>query len=206
MTSQLTARAEERETEKKFSKQLDSASKRLGLTLIALGLFWACAFVSIVYPQLPPNATSTPLADQMRMLMLQVAPQGWAFFTRSPREPRVLAWGKGSAGWTPVTQGPHSEARNAFGFNRASRAQGVETGVLLEQVPNEAWRDCPDGNVGVCLARLTPRIKTRNPGPTTTLCGEVTLVQQEPLPWAWFDPDAETTPMPAQVLPLDVTC
>ena len=68
------------------------------------------------------------------------------------------------------------------------------------------FQDCTDDPIQ-CLTEgknLTP-IELDNPTPTPLLCGRIAVVQQDPLPWAWLEAEAETT-MHSRVVVLDVTC
>ena len=181
-----------------------STARGLGTFLVGLVIAGTLFVFAILYPQLPANASSTDLTTQLRAVSFQIAPQGWAFFTISPRDPKVLAWAETSDGvWADAMRAPHSEPHNAFGFSRDSRAQGVEIGVLLEQTQSAVWTECTSEHIEQCLEDAPEGTSASNPGPSTTLCGDVALVQQEPLPWAWV---GSTTAMPAQVLRLEVSC
>ncbi|MFI9841256.1 SdpA family antimicrobial peptide system protein [Nonomuraea sp. NPDC051941] len=183
-----------------------SSNSRLGATAVALGLGWAVVIGYTVIGQLPTTAVELPaqrsVTDQARL----IAPQGWAFFTKSARTPRELAWRRGADGtWQPALLGPHSEARNLWGLDRRSRAQAVDLGVLTAAVPAERWSKCAAGVPAQCLDVAGAPVPIRNPAPEPLLCGELALTKQEPLPWAWADA-AGTTRMPISAVRLEVAC
>jgi antimicrobial peptide system SdpA family protein len=184
---------------------IESAHRRLGRVLVAIALMWAVVGLYVVHSQLPSNALTLPGQDDLRPDIQVIAPQGWAFFTRSPRHPYLLAWRPGAtADWQVAMLAPHAEPRNAFGFNRRSRAQPVEMALLGNLAPPERWVDCEDGDIAACLT-AAPAVAVTNPTPEPLLCGPVGLSSQEPLPWAWAEA-AGTTRMPAIVLRLEVRC
>lgn len=181
---------------------MTGARPRLGLLAVAVAAVWTVIGGSVVHAYLPPNAILLPYEGRLRQLLIAVAPQGWAFFTRNPREDRLLVFARTAVGWRSVHAGPHSEPRHVFGFDRSSRAQGVELGLLRVTIPTDRWSDC-DESITTCVADLTPYVVT-NPSPHPTLCGDIALAYQEPVPWAWADqPDLE---MPSRAVRLSVNC
>lgn len=138
-----------------------------------------------------------------------IVPEGWGFFTRDPREPRIVPYTLNPQGeWQNANLGPHSQGRWIFGFDRRSRAQGVEIGTLFGDVPEAGWTECGDDaeplDPPTCLDLAEP-ISVHNPSESPSLCGTVALVAQEPIPWAWRDA-IDTIEMPSRVLLLDVAC
>jgi antimicrobial peptide system SdpA family protein len=157
-----------------------------------------------VHAPMPANAVSLPYESSMRSWVRQLLPEGWAFFTRSPREADVAPVIRtGHGRWRDALLGPHAEPRNAFGFARRSRAQGVELGMLSGSLRKDAWTDCR-GPVDACLERATA-VGVANTAPAPTLCGAVGLVSRPPVPWAWSRSSREIT-MPARVARLEVSC
>jgi antimicrobial peptide system SdpA family protein len=106
--------------------------------------------------------------------------------------------------WAPALKAPHSEPRNLFGLNRASRAQGVEMGLLRGAVREQDFTDCNE-EAADCLRRLPPGAALQNSSPDPTLCGPVGLALRAPVPWAWTR-DGSTTSMPSRVVRLEVRC
>lgn len=156
-----------------------------------------------VHSQMPTNALELPGEGQLRPALRVLLPQGWAFFTRSPREERYYTYRKEVDGWSVASLGPHSEAGNLFGLDRRSRAQGVELGLLHGVIPGGAWHKCAEHPLR-CLDGVTP-ISVSNRSPAPTLCGEIGIALQEPVPWAWSSARAELT-MPSRVVRLEISC
>jgi len=183
------------------------ADGRLGCRTVALACAWTLAIVYVVLAQLPAAAVTLPGQDALRGPIRAGATQGWAFFTKSPREAALTAFShNGGTSWASAMLGPHSEPRNAFGLGRASRAQGVEMGLLAGALHQENWVDCQDAPLDPCLQQIPPNAVARvdNPMPAPTLCGQIALKRQEPTPWAWATSEAEA--MPVAVARLEVSC
>ncbi|MCT9928955.1 SdpA family antimicrobial peptide system protein [Planotetraspora sp. A-T 1434] len=185
-----------------------TVTRRLGWTLVAMVAFWGSLIFYVVDTQLPSNALRLPGQEQLRLSVTAIAPQGWAFFTKSPRDPQIGVWRlsvepSGRKVWLDAKLTPHSELRNVLGFNRRSRAQGVELGILQTAVPRDKWTPCRGADVSACFDRVPSVLTLHNSSPDPIHCGSIGLVQREPLPWAWA---GSTTVMPAKVARIEVTC
>jgi antimicrobial peptide system SdpA family protein len=174
----------------------------LGALAVGLAALWLAVIAYAVFPALPYSAVRLPPVAAARAMAL--VPQGWAFFTRDPREEKQTVFRRGPDGWRSVLLAPHGRASNAFGFRRASRAQGVELALLVVPQPDSAYVDCT-GPVDACLARLPAGVPVRSISPQPTMCGTLAVVHQKPLPWAWL-PSRDRVTMPSRILPLEVAC
>ncbi|WP_228558196.1 SdpA family antimicrobial peptide system protein [Myxococcus sp. AB056] len=182
-----------------------SSPRRLGLLALGLILGWASVTMYAVHASLPYNPIHLPFEKHFDMKL--ILPEGWAFFTRDPREDRTLPYLRTPEGqWVWASNAPNFQLQNAFGINRVSRAQSVELGILtndaaaLEQV---ACNEAPS----TCLERAPVAKTLRNKSPRPTMCGELGLVFQRTIPWAWSrtHQDKPIT-LPSKVLRLNVEC
>lgn len=177
---------------------------RAGALVIILALAWAVAGAYAVHGQMPRNVLRLPFEAQVKPHLAYLVPEGWAFFTRDPREPKLYTFSLSQDGrWENANQGPHALPQNVFGLDRRSRAQGVEIALILGTVRANALRQCREA-VATCLESLDP-IPMRNASPAPTLCGDIGIAQQEPLPWAWYAGRHDVT-MPGQVVRLVLSC
>lgn len=176
-----------------------------GRSVLALAAVWGVAVLYVAEVHVPKNVLSLPGQKQARSTVANVAPQGWAFFTKSPRDVEVLPYRRTADGtWTSLALTPHSSPRNAFGLDRASRSQGIEISLLLNLAEKKDWKECEE-DLTDCLADARSARKVKNPSPEATVCGRVALVQEKPVPWAWRDLVNERT-TPERYLSMDVTC
>ncbi|MEZ4363429.1 MAG: SdpA family antimicrobial peptide system protein [Kofleriaceae bacterium] len=178
------------------------SARALGALTLALAAAWLVVIGYAAYPALPQSPVRLPLAERAHSYLW--APQGWSFFTRDPRGDRQFVYHKGASGWDPVLLAPHGRLTNLAGLRRRSRAQGVEMALLLENVPPTAWRTC-DAPVQVCLSQPSTPREVPNVSPDPTMCGDVAVVLQRPLPWAWARASRPIT-MPSRVVSLRVSC
>jgi antimicrobial peptide system SdpA family protein len=180
-----------------------AAPERLGAVAAALIALGALVGGYVVHAQLPANAVQLPYEMKLGQPIRLVLPQGWAFFTRSPREPDVVPYLRVDGRWRAALATPNAEPRNLFGLSRTARAQGVELGMLIGELGRDQWLDCTVDPT-VCLERATS-VAARNTSLIPTLCGQVGLVSQQPLPWAWSQARDETI-MPGRVARMDISC
>ena len=178
------------------------ALRRIGLFTLALGAVWLLVFVYAVHIALPFNPIRLPFeTSEIRAWM----PEGWAFFTRNPREEHIFLFSRrGNGKWTTAALGPNARPSNEFGLNRISRAQGVETALLMNRFPNSAYLECR-GLVASCLEGAQRLGTLKNPSPAPTLCGEIGIVMRKPVPWAWWA-SGQSVVMPSRFPRITVDC
>ncbi|MER6161027.1 SdpA family antimicrobial peptide system protein [Streptomyces sp. NPDC001868] len=136
---------------------------------------------------LPSSAVTTPEVVASRQYVRQVWPQGWSFFTKSPRSPTNGAYRISSDGPPrSLLIGPNATPSNVFGASRRVRAQGPELATLMSTTPERAWKKCDGYTVSDCgVGEFRKAPKVRNDSPIPTLCGKTVLTLEEPVPWAW---------------------
>lgn len=182
---------------------LETAPAWLGAVRFALMVLWSAAILLVLASTINDSPIRTSL--HMRLNVLAVAPEGWAFFTRNPREPVILVHKRGTAGWQRLDTANFT-ASNLFGLRRGSRLVMSELAQLLRGVPQDRWVLCR-APVSTCLtAWEIPRTVVRKKTSVAPeLCGETLLQIQEPVPWAWRG-SASRLYMPSKLLQLQVTC
>jgi antimicrobial peptide system SdpA family protein len=181
------------------------ALRKLGAVAIGLAMAWSLLILYAVHIELGVNALDLPFESTIKPPLQAVIPEGWGFFTRDPREARLLPFRNESGVWLAANEGPNGEPWNALGFNRAARAQGVELGVIETAIPSEAWKPC-SAEIADCFDKLSTPTTVTNPIPNPTLCGDVGLAKRNVLPWAWASSVSDETGMPSNVVRLKITC
>jgi antimicrobial peptide system SdpA family protein len=107
-------------------------------------------------------------------------PQGWGFFSKSPRDTTLYVEELDGA---KDIQWPNNSPSNLFGIKRTGRSQGVELGLLRTKLQDADWVSCKNG-IDECKNDLK-FIQVTNETPKPTVCGKYILYEQEPIPWAW---------------------
>ncbi|MFI1169209.1 SdpA family antimicrobial peptide system protein [Streptomyces sp. NPDC020801] len=154
--------------------------------ITVISAIWVVVCLYVAQSFLPHNVISLPGQGGIRKVATVAAPQGWAFFTKSGKDPQYAPYRMADGHWHSAALTPHSKPSNAFGFDRASRTQGVEIALLMHQ-KNLRWTSCDEAQpVSACLAHApAPVAVTTNPSPAPTLCGRAAVVEMQPVPWAW---------------------
>jgi antimicrobial peptide system SdpA family protein len=171
--------------------------RRVALAALVCGLLVA----AVLSAALPASAFD-PFPTGVKRTVAAALPEGWSFFTKSPRDPSTVVYGREPDGrWRDITAGPSARPGRLMGLNRAGRAQGTEIAVLTDQMPAGAWQHCDRPPLD-CLSGATVSATVTNTS-HRTVCGDVGFVVQEVLPWAWRD---APTVMPSNVARVRVAC
>lgn len=179
-----------------------SSSGHLVVFRLVLGVGWAVALLIVLSGSMPENPLPSSLKLQQNLIVL--FPQGWAFFTRDPREPTEQVYRRSAGGLREVSYA-NSSARNFFGLRRDARAVHVELVHLLSRTPIHRWQPC-DNRTPQCAKEVAESpVVLSNDTPLQQLCGDLIVVRRPPVPWAWSRA-RRTIHMPGSVLSLRVRC
>jgi antimicrobial peptide system SdpA family protein len=182
----------------------DSSDRFLGGIVILTSLVCLTVILIAAYPAVNFNPTKFPASEQQTSTIQMLLPEGFAFFTRNPRERDLYVYERTDSTWASAVLGPKSRPANLFGMSRRSRTQSVETALLLRKAGSEVWTDCEEEPT-TCFSELSVQDTVANPQPTPTVCGVAGFARKEPVPWAWSD-NEDTLTMPSAVTKLDVSC
>ena len=171
---------------------------RLRAVRLCVWAVWSILLVCIFLSSVGDSPLRLP--PKFRVLQLSLAPEGWAFFTRSPREPSTLVYRVVDGRLERLTFG-NTSRRNLFGVSRSARAFDAEVGLLLTPVLSKTWQKCSgDPTRDECWRQKRP-LKLINWSSTRYIDGEVVLISQAPVPWAWSSSQRPVY-MPSKVLHL----
>ncbi len=136
-------------------------------------------FTSISYFAFNPLSIDYQQQANVRTLI----PQGWAFFTRNPREQVLLFYKKQDTKWFLVNSSGSSYDK-LFGLSRLSRRQNIELGNLAAQLNVvKNWVECENNFPNTCIPDSTNKVYTNFKNPV--IMGEYVVRLVEPVPWAW---------------------
>jgi antimicrobial peptide system SdpA family protein len=136
-------------------------------------------------------ATSVPestirLAKINRLRVNALAPEGWAFFTRSPLEPNLIVHQLTNNGQLKrFTQRPNS-IRYLYGLNREKRLAGQEFGRLQGYITDSLWKPIQgpvEQHMGLLDSLVTIRIPNASRHPQ--MQGTYIIQSVKTVPWAW---------------------
>ncbi|TQS89908.1 SdpA family antimicrobial peptide system protein [Arthrobacter sp. TS-15] len=141
-----------------------------------------------IFSSIPSTILTLPYLDQIKPNAVSAMPQGWAFFSKSPRDPSVAPYREDASGsLESLSRLPTTRVENLFGVSREGRAQGVEVALISSGSEAGNWMDCSSPVVQECveLLRDAPSIAVTNAVASPTVCGDVVLVQTTPVPWSF---------------------
>lgn len=174
--------------------------RTLGLQAVCVVAFWSVIVAYVLHAVIPSNPIRLPKEDLIAAKVW--APQGWAFFTRNPKGPVLKAFALKQGSWRLIQLPRNGSGENLLGFSRRARALGIELGLVTSFVHESEWFDC-ETDPADCLAQISRSKKVKNRVSEPRLCGEIGIVFQEPLPWAWA---AKEITMPSKISRLSVRC
>lgn len=183
-------------------KETRSRSLRMkGAFTILAFTFWGVVTTYAIHGGMRPNPITLPLEDVN--LARTLLPEGWGFFTKNAEEENPFFYAHVGGEWVPAIQESPYSPRYLLGANRTGRYRGVEMGLITAAVGKKDWSDCNTDPLS-CVGTLTPLVigPIRDRG---TLCGELGLVQQAPVPWAWARSPRPVV-MPSKVARVIVSC
>ncbi len=166
------------------SELVDARFGLLGFTAATAAIVWSVVAFLSLHGALPRNGLEVPGESAVSPVLRQFLPQGWAFFTKSPRDDEFAVLRRVRGRWIAYDVGPQDEVEHLFGFRRTARATSVEAGYLA-QLTGASPRECR-GDVARCLdgdRRPKPVVSNVNLHPI--ICGDVAFVSSPPEPWTW---------------------
>lgn len=143
--------------------------------------------IGIVYTLMASavRETTIDLSKMQRIQLSNLVPEGWAFFTRDPKEDNPVLYRLEKGKPVPFTIIAGSW-RNCFGLNRYSRMVTKELGTLMEYV-KEAPHAMIEGEpkAGMSAIDTLKSITVPNAARHPLLQGEFLIRFVQPIPWAW---------------------
>ncbi|WP_084542469.1 SdpA family antimicrobial peptide system protein [Calidithermus chliarophilus] len=171
----------------------------------ALCLGWCLLAALSLMASQPTTALSLGAVDSARPYVTGILPQGWGFFTKSPRDEQFYLFVKGPDGaWVPGLRGPLSAPGNFLGLDRFVRAQSIEFGLLVSSLGTDAWTACR-GLLDACVRTAKVGVSLTNPSPHRLICGPVAFVMRKQVPWAWTR-SKRPVQMPYRLALVEVQC
>ncbi len=179
------------------------SSRALGALTLLCGGVAAIVTTYSLHAGMRFNAIRLPFEQKLNLPLF--LPQGWKFFTRDAREERTFPFARtAERGWVSAGAGANGDSGHLLGARRDSRAQTAELTALMHQAEGRTWTTCT-ATTTTCLDDVTTMAVVVNTSPRPTICGDIGIVRQAPVPWAWAR-DARDTTMPSRVLRLEVQC
>lgn len=133
-------------------------------------------------------------------------PQGWAFFTRNPREAQIILYKVDEFNNLKEIKQRHSSYRNIFGLNRRASKIMSELQFIKKDVNDSLFNNTKWNYQEAILNKIPSNfIEVTNQLEEPILCGEFVVVFQKAVPWAWSR-NLSKIEMPAKIIRLKIIC
>lgn len=180
--------------------------KKYSYTVVyTISLCSCILLVSIVYI-VSMQENPVVLTSKNDSKIITFLPQGWAFFTRNPREAQIIIYELKNGQIYEIPQ-KHSSYKNLLGINRkASKILSELQIILLENVKKEDYVDLQwNYQANVYDAIPTKTIHCKNKMNNPLLCNQYLVIFQKPVPWAWSK-SLDKIKMSAKGIIINVEC
>lgn len=178
-----------------------SSPRTKGVFAILVAMGWGVVASYAIHAGMRPNPIALPLEDVD--VVRAILPEGWRFFTKNGEEDNTFVYAHVGNEWVSAIEESPTSLHFLLGANRTGRYRGVEMGLITAALGKTAWTSC-SGDPVSCLSELP----VTSIGPVSnrpTLCHELGLVQQPPVPWAWARSQRPVV-MPSKVARVVVSC
>lgn len=146
--------------------------------------FLGICFCLMVFVSSMPYNTVTP-SYEVKNVLHRLLPEGWSFFTKSPREDMADIYRIEGDQVTKITS-CNAEPENLFGLSRKSRKVGMELSIVASAIADTSWQLIPKVEARY-LADKQPASVNRPPNLHFLTPGSYLVSVYKPVPWAWAD-------------------
>ena len=167
-----------------------------------LSCLWACVGITVLTTAVEQNALFPSYVS--RTIVQAIVPQGWAFFTRDPRETWTRAYRVHDLDALVPANTADYRGGPWHSLGRKYRNRGVMLDQAKAQVPESAWYRC-ERSPEECLSEVQITSVTLRAHDNTGLCGRYLLQDQRTVPWAWRR-SAQTMTLPSRLALVQIDC
>lgn len=165
--------------------------------IVTLILVWLAGCVIVISASV--GFTPFRVKASSKNKVFQMIPQGWGFFTRNPREEKLVVYQKRGDSLHKITQ-PNFSSANLYGLSRKGRLRQMQFGNFILSF-NSQWKNCNSVVISECMADTIYIVE--NNFEHSSLKGEFLIQKQATLPWAWSR-NRKVQPNPYEILAIDV--
>lgn len=151
-------------------------------TLIYVSIVFSGVYVSFIVSNRdnPVRLSYTSVQE-----LYSVFPQGWAFFTRNPKEEVLQLYQLDQGKLLLVNNSTSLSFKDFFGFKRRTRKVSAELAEIIKKVPVKSWKEYRGREVSEVLKSLMLSDTVPNVFEEKLLTGEYIVYRSKRVPWAW---------------------
>lgn len=159
--------------------------ERLRISLFVLSKLFLLVFIFLVLVVSIPESSISFSNFRSQIFLRTIMPEGWAFFTRDPRESDYEYFEIKNGTLRRNNKFPFSIPANFFGLKRTPKLLNSELFMVMNQLDSSVLRQA-DGCTLKELSLLKPTFhNVRNPSKTRLLQDSICVILYKPIPWAW---------------------
>lgn len=175
------------------------------ITFVIVCFFMVNLIFLIFISSIPFNPIQYKLSF-VKNKVFTFTPQGWAFFTRNPREEQIYIYRIDNNGRLSRINQKHSNFDNIMGLDRKVSKISVEVQYLTSNIHKSEYTETIwnyDENI---FGKVPSKyISVINPINNPLLCGNYLIVKQKIVPWAWWSTSRKVQ-MPSTVVKIQTKC
>lgn len=156
-----------------------------GFYLFSILFFMVCLwlFITILVAHLPYSPVS--VSKKTTKYLQAFVPQGWAFFTRDPKEQQVYMYQVKNSSVENINY-RSGDPGFLFGATKTSRMQMFELSILFKEIPDSIWVTSRGNFENTALLKKINPFNVVNKSLLRSVTGLVVIEKIDPIPWAWI--------------------
>ena len=108
------------------------------LFICLLGIFWTISIFVTIISGIKVNIVQLPISITKKVSIF--LPQGWGFFTKSPKEAEASIYKINTNNTLTLISINNASYLNHFGLSRKARKIGFEISQILKEIPDSSWQ------------------------------------------------------------------
>lgn len=154
--------------------------------LINAWIWLSIVFLTVFFSFIASN-TDNPLRLSTSILQSFKAflPQGWAFFTRNPREELIRLYEIEGGNVLHLNRGSSLLLNDLYGIKRNKRKLSIELTEIVKKIPADSWIDVTGQDLYKELGSFVVSDTIKNVIKVKLVTGEKILCRSQQVPWAW---------------------
>jgi len=182
---------------------MDKTKRNVLISFSSILIIFCTFFYVTLSDALPYNAFSSVFNSEKSIF--KIFPQGWAFFTRSPREAQAKLYEIDGDKIKEIKH-YHSSYHYLLGASKENSRYVTELAYLFNKIPQERYTDAKSNIQLNNIDKIpTDTIQITNPFDNPRIIGTYILIMQELVPWAWTK-NIEREMMDCKTIKMVVSC
>lgn len=126
------------------------------------------------------------LPTEVKRYSAVLLPQGWAFFTKSARDPVFETYKLDEEGNPSEKISINNvDKKNLFGISRYSRRLSYESSIMISEGTNLDWKKIKGDTFPVVSSIPVSHVFNENNAVKNLESGKYIISRSEPIPWSW---------------------